>query len=200
MVTASAGLVIPASLSGHAEPRCRRCLQAGSRIPSSLIFRRSARDGDRERRPRHPGVAERSLGDVARVMTGTKKNLDRVALEQGEHVPRLPRLSCHLCRHHHAPRSFRGTADFPEGGAADFPEPSAPRRRMGRGVVHPASPLVERRREPGDDGRAGGLAPAHPLSGNAARGPCPCNSSRNPLVRSKNMRHLSRIDLDRYCV
>ncbi len=64
------------------------------------------------------------LRDVPMRVARAKKNLDFVALEQGEHLPGLRVPATHFCGFHHPSPPFRETADFPERGAADFPEPS----------------------------------------------------------------------------
>jgi hypothetical protein len=74
-------------------------------------------------------------GDVAGREAGVEQHLDLVSFEEREHVPLLASLRAshrHDRRHDgyeyqpdHPAHSFRrGAADFPEGDAAGFPEPS----------------------------------------------------------------------------
>src|SRR4051812_24294305 len=56
--------------------------------------------------------------------------------KQGQHLPCVPALPCHSCCVHHAPRSFRG--------AADFPEPSLVEEKNDQTLAQLAEELVAR--------------------------------------------------------
>jgi hypothetical protein len=89
----------------------------GRRTPSSAAVHRRRRSGARGcERCLDALVMDERDRDEARVLQ------DFVALEQREHLPGLCVPATHFCGFPSPP--FPETADFPERGAADFPEPS----------------------------------------------------------------------------